>query len=54
MNSMPDFDELKKHVDCMKKLLDDPQPGIFSWCGFLGEHWKKVADMWKEPIKEKE
>jgi hypothetical protein len=37
---------LKNEVDKLHSLLADPQPGLATWCGFVGERWKKIADLW--------
>lgn len=43
---IPDFKKLKEHVDKMQDLLNDPHPGLYTWCFALGKQWQKVAEMW--------
>jgi len=43
---MPDFDELKQHVNALSKLLDDPQEGLFSWNIAVCEQWEQIFKMW--------
>lgn len=39
-------DELKRRVDLLKKLLDDPQPGLFTWNMAVADEWKAIAHLW--------
>lgn len=45
---MPDFDKLKHHTERLLDLLNDPHPGLFSWCVFVSEHWRSIADLWDD------
>ena len=43
---MPDFDKLSFHVDALNKLLSDREPGLYSWCVAVGNHWRIIAELW--------
>ena len=40
------FDKLKGHLDALHKLIEDPQPGLFSWCQMFGEQMAAIEEMW--------
>jgi hypothetical protein len=41
--------ELKEHVDRLKKLLDDPHPGLSTWVHAYGQEVNWLMDFWGEP-----
>ena len=43
-DNTPNIDELKTHVKNLLALLDDPEPGLFSWHGMVHERLKHIAD----------
>lgn len=43
---MPDLDRLRELNRRLTALLDDPQPGLFSWCQCLAEVMRDLAGMW--------
>lgn len=51
---MPDFKKLHEHTKKLNDLLEKPEPGISSWCMFVGEHWKAIAEMWGYEVNLKE
>lgn len=38
--------ELKVEVDRLHALLADPEPGLITWNMFVGETWKRIAELW--------
>ena len=42
------FKELCERVAKLKLLLDDPQPGLASWCMMYAEHMKFISDYWTQ------
>lgn len=40
------LEELTTHVSKLHALLRDPQPGLFTWCSFVGQEWKAIARLW--------
>jgi hypothetical protein len=48
---MPDFAKLHGHVKTLDGLLRDQQPGLASWCSFVAEEWKAIAEMWRPDPK---
>jgi hypothetical protein len=42
---------LKEKVRLLNQLLDDPQPGLISWCLALGKTMDELNLLWKEGIK---
>jgi hypothetical protein len=42
------FKELCAHVAKLKLLLDDPQPGLTSWCRMYAEHMMFIVAYWQE------
>ena len=47
---MSDFAALKEHVRKLGMLLDDPQPGLFTWNEFVGREWRAIAQAWDSNI----
>lgn len=41
-----DFKTLQEHIDKLKRLLDDPQPGLFSWNEMLNRRMQTISDLW--------
>jgi hypothetical protein len=41
-----DVDSLKEWAAKLSLLLDDPQPGLFTWQSALGDHMKFFVDEW--------
>lgn len=50
---MPDFDKLAEPVRRLHQLLQDRQPGLGTWCTFVGENWKTVAEMWADQLPQR-
>ena len=46
--STPRLDQLREHVNKLKLLLDDAQPGLASWCMMYGEQMKAISDFWND------
>lgn len=44
--STPNLDYLREQVRKLKDLLDDPQPGLMSWCEAYGERMKAISNFW--------
>ncbi len=42
------LEELKIEVDKLKHLLDDPQPGLASWCMLYGECMTNINNFWNQ------
>lgn len=42
---------LKEHVNKLKMLLDDPEPGIFTWQSLVREHIKWISDFHEGKIE---
>lgn len=40
--------KLTSAVNRLNALLQDPQPGLSSWCLMVGEAWKEISDLWGE------
>ena len=38
---------LNEHVSKLQKLLDDPQPGLFTWVEFYGKEMRFISDVWE-------
>jgi hypothetical protein len=45
---MPNFQKLRDHVNNLASLLIAPEPGLHTWCLFVGQEWKAIAEMWKD------
>jgi len=39
--------ELSKLVDKLKSLLDNPEPGLVSWCQAYSKTMIAISDFWK-------
>lgn len=39
---------LKNEVDQLQGLLNDPQPGLASWCIMFAERMNKISTYWKQ------
>lgn len=54
----PNIDFLREEVNKLKYLLDNPQPGLMSWCKLYGERMQSISDFWNtepgEDIKRKQ
>lgn len=46
--------ELKVHVDRLKHLLDDPQPGLVTWCLMFGKTIQSITNWWSKEDKPNE
>lgn len=40
------MNELKKHVDALKQLLDDPEPGLSSWARAYAMEMFWISNYW--------
>jgi hypothetical protein len=47
---MPDFDRLHELASRLAKLTapGEQEPGLASWCMFVGENWQEISRMWNE------
>jgi hypothetical protein len=45
---MPDFDRLHELARKLAELTapGNQEPGLASWCMFVGEDWREIARMW--------
>ena len=41
---MNKFGELREIVDSLKKLLDDPHPGLITWNAMVADKLEKLED----------
>ena len=41
------FAKLKHHVNLLRGLLEEPEPGLFTWCSAVATQWKAISDLWK-------
>jgi hypothetical protein len=41
---MDNYDELKKEVECLLRLLEDPHPGIMTWNQMVHKRRVKIAE----------
>jgi hypothetical protein len=41
--------ELKAHVDALKRLLDEPEPGLSSWHEMVAYHVNAIASLVSRP-----
>ncbi len=32
----------------LKTLLDDPYPGLITWCQLVHDYWEKIAKLYEE------
>ncbi len=44
--STPNIDYLREQVTKLKALLDDPHPGLSTWCAMYGECMKSISYFW--------
>jgi len=49
MSDTPKLDELKEHVRKLSALLQDPHPGLSTWCGFYAEQMQAISEFWNQP-----
>ena len=42
------LEKMKDEVNKLKALLDDPQPGLFTWHGFVDERIKSINKLYFE------
>jgi hypothetical protein len=42
----PNLDFLREQVDALKRLLDDPQPGLATWSKMYGDRMQALVDFW--------
>lgn len=47
-SDMGSLEELTDRVQKLNALLQKPEPGLMTWYMFVGEHWKRIAELWKE------
>jgi len=40
------MEELKDHVAKLNSLLQDPHPGLSTWCEFYYKHIQWIVDYW--------
>ncbi|MGR3303646.1 MAG: hypothetical protein ACUZ8I_14270 [Candidatus Scalindua sp.] len=40
------MEDLETHVGKLKQLLDNPHPGIATWCEAYGAEMKAISDFW--------
>lgn len=40
--------ELKDHINHLKNLLDDPQPGLMSWCISYCDEMQWISKWWDQ------
>lgn len=48
MSDTPNIDYLREHVGKLKALLDDPHPGLFTWCAAFEKHMQAISDFWNK------
>jgi hypothetical protein len=52
---MPDFDRLhlcaQRLADLTKPGKQEPEPGLATWCMFVGNDWGEIARMWEDDPK---
>ena len=41
--------ELQGHVKVLSALLEDPQPGMFTWAEAVCNRWEAIAKLWEDP-----
>ena len=46
------LETLREHVTKLKALLDDPHPGLTTWCVFYVQHMQAISDLWNIPKEE--
>lgn len=45
-NNNMTLEELTQRIVSIKSLLDDPQPGLISWCMMLGAGMEELTQRW--------
>jgi hypothetical protein len=45
------YQELKRHVDCLRELLDAPEPGLWSWTNFVAQKVRDIAELYGTPVE---
>ena len=48
MSDTPNLDYLREQVDALKRLLDDPHPGLSSWSKMYGARMQSISDFWNK------
>jgi hypothetical protein len=43
---------IRNEVNKLKQLLDNPEPGLYTWMVMVGDQLKKVGDFYHTPPKE--
>ena len=46
-SSTPNLDYLREQVTQLKGLLDNPHPGMATWCAAYARNMKAINDFWK-------
>lgn len=46
---MSELKELTERVRKLNALLQDPHPGLSTWCGFYAEHMQAISEFWNQP-----
>ncbi len=49
-----DLEELKGIVNRLKNLLDDPHPGLTTWCEAYGKRMQQLSDFWNADAESSE
>ena len=47
-SATPNLGYLREQADDLKRLLDDPHPGLASWVAMYDQRMKSIADFWME------
>ncbi len=50
MKTITDLKSLATEVRKLKRLLDDPQPGLFTWAQMYGDSMQAMSDFWNEDL----
>jgi hypothetical protein len=52
MNPLPqELEILKNEVDRLKSLLDNPEPGLVTWCLFVNKRVEAIVNWWNPTTK---
>lgn len=46
-STTPRLDEIKALIKRLNALLDDPQPGLLTWCEAYDETMQKIIAFWE-------
>jgi len=46
------FEELTHQVTQLHRLLEDPHPGLITWCEAVAHRWHSISVLWLEPSEE--